>query len=437
MKFGLNNTIKKKILLLPVMAIVAITLVGCEKEDSDADPSQKKLNIINLRSAGKVLKEAKYNLANCKPEKSMETLESFRYVGPLPLYYLDYAADVDWNEFLSDSNNRIARYDTDEENRRKHNLVLNTPSAAARFDGGACSGFVCHNKAGDLLFCRNFDDDKDPMVVIFNKNVKPGEYRNVMMCPWVNVDYDNFENILTLPTYALDGMNEKGFCAAIYQLPNFQNYGNDTIVDPIENITPRPFGPDQNTGKKQITTLFIINRLLANCATVEDAVSYLQSLDYTATHQRLNAHFYVADASGKYLTLEYWKGSQGQDTLIALKPEDRLQSMHNSLVQVPYEYNCIENYYCNPKASTTYRGDYWQYYFSGKTRATNLMSHYALVMDEEDALRCLQHGCFAADAMGKVTDWSCVYNPVKQTILFNLHNDLSNVYSIDFKDALK
>ena len=426
-----------KKLFISVMAIAAITLVGCETDDSAVESSKDALNIINLRAAGKEVKEAKYNLANCKPEKSKETLESFRFVGPLPLYYMDYAADVDWNKLLSDSDNRIARYDTDEENRRKHDLVLDTPAPAAKYKRNACSGFVCHNTDGDLLFCRNFDDDTDPMVVIFNKDVKPGEYKNVMMCPWINVDFDNFENILTLPTYALDGMNEKGFCAAIYQLPDFQNNGNDTIVDPIENMMPRPFGPDQDTGKKQITTLFIINRLLTNCATVEDAVSYLQSLDYTATYQNLNAHFYVADASGKCLTLEYWKDSQGQDKLLVLTPEDRYETMHHSLVQVPYEYNCIENYYCNPEASTTYRGDYWQYYFSGKTRVTNMMSHYSLVMDEEDALRCLQYGCFAADEIGKVTDWSCVYNPVKRTVLFNMHDDLSNVYSIDLKGALK
>ena len=425
-----------KKLFLVVMTIAVITLSGCKK-DEPVDDASNKLNVINLRTAGKVVTEAKYNLANCKPEKAKETLESFRYVGPLPLYYMNYAADVDWNKLLNDSDNRIARYDMDEENRREHDLVLNTPPTIARPKRNACSGFVCHNTAGDLLFCRNFDDDTDPMVVIFNKDVKPGEYKNVMMCPWHEVDYANLENSLTLPTLALDGMNEKGFCAAIFQLPDFQNNGDDTIVDPIENMTPRPFGPDQYTGKKQITTLFIINRLLTNCATVEDAVSYLQSLDYTATSQRLNAHFYVADASGKFLTLEYWKGSQGQDTLFALTPEDRLQSMHNSFIQVPYEYNCIENYYCNPEASTTYGGDYWQYYFSGKTRVTNLMSHYSLEMGEEDALRCLQYGCFAADVIDKVTDWSCVYNPVKQTVLFNMHNDLSSVYSIDLKEDLK
>ncbi|MCQ2316009.1 MAG: linear amide C-N hydrolase [Bacteroidales bacterium] len=423
---------------LALMAIAAITLTGCKKDSTVVVESPKdELNIINLRDAGEVVPEAHYNLANCKPEKSKETLESFRHAGPMPVYYMDYAADVDWNQLLSDSDNRIIRYDAEENRRRRYNLVLFTPPTAVQPKRNSCSGFVCNNEAGDLLFCRNFDDDTDPMVVIFNKDVKPGEYKNVMMCPWSEVDFANLENVLTLPAVALDGMNEKGFCAAIYQLPDFQNYGNDSIIDPMECMTPRPFGPDQQTGKRQITTLFIVNRLLANCATVEDAVSYLQSLDHTAMAQWLNAHFYVADANGKCLTLEYWKGSQGQDTLIALTPEDRYKAMHTTLIQIPYEYNSIENYYCNFEAAMTHSEDFWQYYFSGKTRVGNMMRHYSLVMDEEDALRCLQHGCFAADEINKLTDWSCVYNPVKKTVLFNMHDDLSSVYSINLKEELK
>lgn len=62
----------------------------------------------------------------------------------------------------------------------------------------------------------------------------------------------------------------------------------------------------------------------------------------------------------------------------------------------------------------THSKDFWQYYFSSKARVGNMMRHYSLVMDEEDALRCLQYGCFAADEIDKLTDWSCVYNPVKK-----------------------
>lgn len=85
----------------------------------------------------------------------------------------------------------------------------------------------------------------------------------------------------------------------------------------------------------------------------------------------------------------------------------------------------------------THSKDFWQYYFSSKARVGNMMRHYSLVMDEEDALRCLQYDCFAADEIDKLTDWSCVYNPVKKTVLFNMHNDMSSVYSINLKEELK
>ena len=122
-----------KKLFISVIAIAAITFVGCEEDDSAVESPKDALNIINLRSAGKVVKEAKYNLANCKPEKSKETLESFRFVGPLPLYYMDYAADVDWNKLLSDSDNRIIRS-------YSYIIIINF----SIFKGMICSITFCH-----------------------------------------------------------------------------------------------------------------------------------------------------------------------------------------------------------------------------------------------------------------------------------------------------
>lgn len=31
-----------------------------------------------------------------------------------------------------------------------------------------------------------------------------------------------------------------------------------------------------------------------------------------------------------------------------------------------------------------------------------------------------------------VTNWSCIYNPAQKTILFNMRNDMSQIYKIDF-----
>lgn len=47
--------------------------------------------------------------------------------------------------------------------------------------GGACSGFICKNSKGEMLQGRNYDGDYGEMVVVSNRNVKPGEHKSVMM----------------------------------------------------------------------------------------------------------------------------------------------------------------------------------------------------------------------------------------------------------------
>ena len=54
-------------------------------------------------------------------------------------------------------------------------------------------------------------------------------------------------------------------------------------------------------------------------------------------------------------------------------------------------------------------------------------------MSEMEALECLQAGSFAVEMCGNATNWSCVYNPAQKTILFNMRNDMSQIYKIDFE----
>ena len=67
----------------------------------------------------------------------------------------------------------------------------------------------------------------------------------------------------------------------------------------------------------------------------------------------------------------------------------------------------------------------------------DLMVFRALVIREKEALLCLQEGTFAIEVPNDVTNWSCVYNPAERTMLFNMRNDMSEVYSIDLKKDLK
>ena len=54
----------------------------------------------------------------------------------------------------------------------------------------------------------------------------------------------------------------------------------------------------------------------------------------------------------------------------------------------------------------------------------------------DNALMCLQEGSFGIEEPDNVTNWSCIYNPAERTMLFNMRNDLSEVYSIDLKEDL-
>lgn len=424
----------QSIIAISVSIIGCLFICSCQK-NSDVEP-QNKLNIIELKSVGEVVPGASYDVTNCIPEGSEATLRSFRHIGPYSLYYMDNMANVDWGELLYEPSNRVARYDSEESHKRANSLLYrNPPHFPIPLKSSACSGFVCYNEENELLFGRNFDGDTQPLVVSFNKAVKAGEYKSVTMTVWPEETQD-LTSLLLQPMYMMDGMNEKGFCLAAFELPYFQNSGEYEIVDPMENKTPRPWGPDQQTGKKQLTTVGLLYNILSRCATVSEAIDFLHSVDYTATEQFINIHLLVADASGEYRILEYWKDSDGNDVLLELTSLDRYYIMHEAYTQVPYEYYSIENYYCNLEAQRTHIFDYWQREYSHKTRVGNMMGHYSPVMSEEEALRCLQYGNFGLDVIGYLTDWSCVYNPQERTMIFNMHDDLSNVYSIDLTKDL-
>ena len=142
----------------------------------------------------------------------------------------------------------------------------------------------------------------------------------------------------------------------------------------------------------------------------------------------------------------------GNITVVGVTPEfkefDKINDIYEeafppaerklTLAQVPYERNSIENYYCNVEANYTFNTDRWQLTFSNKCRVQRMMTYYWPVMSEEQALRCLQQGNFGMEyASPQVTDWSCVYNPKQGTLLFNMRDDLSEVYFLNVYEELR
>lgn len=442
---------------LYLLALAAALTASCNNSDDDPiTPFPKSdLNIIDLRNAGKELPGVSYDASNCKPEGSEQTLKSVRYVGELPIYFMDYYAKVDWDKLEKDSAERYAPADATPVVLEFNNMLYkNTPAPNPNVPAtkGACSGFVCFNPQNELLFCRNYDGNTQPLVIVFNKVVNKGEHKSVVMTSMTTaqascgnpIKYNDrtllssgsdLSVLLRQPTAIMDGMNDAGLCLAAYQLPNFSEVPNDDEGKPT--ILPRPSSIDLKRGNKQITSATLHNKILRTCETVEDVVKFFNTYDFTAISPNVNVHWYVADAKNRNVTIEIWQGKDEKYTIYALDEEGRWYCTNAPSSMIPYEFRSIENYYVNPEATATFLNDYWQYRYTNKSRVHNMMSHYSPIMSEEDALRCLQYGSYGLEMLNEVTDWSCVYNPKKRTVIFNMRNDMSTVYSIDLNKDLE
>lgn len=440
-----------------LLALVATCIVSCNNSD---DPiinpiPESGLNIIDLRSAGKELPgDVSYDASNCKPEGSEQTLRSIRYVDPLPIYYMDYYAKVDWDKLEKNPSERYAASAPAALMNDLNNLLyINNPvpNPQTAKIGSACSGFVCFNPQDELLFGRNFDGES-PLVVVFDKAVNPGEHKNVMMTSlgFGQSLYGNFTEyndrslisgikdisfLLRQPAAIMDGMNDAGLCFAAYQLAPFSEAGDEYSW--MSTVLPRPSSIDIQRGNKQIFVTTLHKRILRECETVEDVVKLFNKFDYTTLTPELNLHWFVADAHNNFRFIEIWKGNDGKYTIYTMDEEERWIYSYSPSAMIPYEYRSIENYYINMEASTTFTKDYWQYQYTTKARVHNMMSHYSPVMNEEEALQCLQYGNYGMEMPGETTDWSCVYNPKKRTVMFNMRNDMSKVYSIDLNKDMK
>lgn len=432
-----------------LLIIAAVTFVSCSNSNLQ---DSNDLNIVNLRSAGQKLPGTpKYNVENCKPEDSYKTLTSLRYVGNLPIYYMDYWAQVDWKSFEKDQSSRYAVNDlkavTKEVNDSLYKKVPVEDNTGVSNPQSACSGFVCFNPDGDLLFGRNYDANTEPLVVVFNQYVGNHEHKSVMMTG-LNIAQmvfgEKFTNdsslldnnmdlsiLLRQPLAILDGMNDAGLCIAAYQLPSFQEGVEGT--GSVSNLE-RPHSVDVKGSHlhKQISQFFLHRKLLTECETVGQALTVLKRRnDYTTALASLNIHWYIADAKNNWCTVEFWRDKDGRDSLVVMNEQDRYEASYAPGNMIPYEYRGIENYYCNKEAGDSFLKDEWQYTYTNKARIHNMMSHYQPVMTEAEALQCLQYGTYKIEVPDKVTDWSCVYNPRKKKLIFNMRNDMSTVYSVE------
>lgn len=160
----------------------------------------------------------------------------------------------------------------------------------------ACAAFAANSAEGNHLFGRNFDYDSTDTVLIYSH---PKDcYASIGVADMAFVEVGNEQPIsadsivgrslmIVLPYAVMDGVNEKGLGVGILEL----------VTDELH----------QDKGKPDILIFSALRALLDKCATVEEAIEFLDAYDVHSDLGR-SYHLFITDKSGEYAVIEWLDG---------------------------------------------------------------------------------------------------------------------------------
>ncbi len=201
---------------------------------------------------------------------------------------VQYNEDYMFDLFLEEGG---ASSDTELVNFLQNNIVKNMGKLNFSQNAFGCSTVSTKDKNGNLLFGRNFDWYSCNALVLIAKPNNGYTSISTVNTNFIQNAHKSFDSLpenirIIVSMYApLDGMNEKGLCAAVL-------YIDDTSVI------------NQNTDKPDITTTTAIRLILDKAADVDEALELLKQYNM---HNSLGmmVHFAISDTSGKSVAVEY------------------------------------------------------------------------------------------------------------------------------------
>jgi hypothetical protein len=231
-----------------------------------------------------------------------------------------------------------------------------------------CTSFQARKADGEgYFFGRNYDYFKNPTLVTVS-HPKNG-YASIACSDMSHFGY----SLEKLPTsflkkfsclaaiYApVDGMNEKGLCTSIMALPKQASR--------------------QETEKPNVGTTLIMRLWLDRCATVEEALALLETVDvrHDATVGS-GYHYMIADALGNSAVVEFDPNDRWK-TLVTRKPEGQ-NWMHVTNHLLHEKYYSTEP---DPALGNPHSKSWWRY----ETCGAYLSAHNGILTLEE-AQECL------------------------------------------------
>ena len=352
----------------------------------------------------------------------LRTLTTVKRVGDNPyLYTMEYLARYDLDDVVGkdvDTNAELLDYVV---SRIGKGLPLKIKSSQVADENGElqtfnCTSFQARQADGDgFWYGRNYDYFKNPTLVTFS-HPKDG-YASIGCSDMSHIGYGLEKlpqkllsriNCLAAIYAPVDGINEKGLCTSVMALPKQAS--------------------QQDTEKPDVGTTMIMRLWLDRCATVEEALALLETVD--VRHDAIvgaGYHYMVADATGDCAVVEFDKDDDWK-TIIVRKPAGE-------------NYMLVTNHLLNPKHYTTepdiavgnpHSRSWWRY----ETAGGYLRGHGgALTLDEAQECLSLVHWVDWPIPGGKVEDtqYSNVYDQQNLTLSLRNWNDYETTHTFTLK----
>ena len=258
----------------------------------------------------------------------------------------------------------------------------------ADFDFG-CSTFAAVTPEGDHVFGRNFDFPETDTLLIYSH--PDGAYESIGMADLgvfgvghtypISPDSPLGEIVMMISPYiVVDGMNEMGVGVGILQLNVEETH--------------------QDNGKPDLLVFCAIRGILDNCASVDEALTFLDSYDIHSDTE-CDYHLFITDTSGRYVVVEWLDGE--------MVVTERL-SCTNSIV-APGEF-------------------YDMGYPDGRLGTIDACLEEDPVVTEQEAMGILE----LVQNEDGMTEWSCVYNLDDFTVTVCLDGDYANPYTFSAEE---
>jgi hypothetical protein len=335
----------------------------------------------------------------------IRTVSSIESVNGNPyLFRMEYKAAYDLDDVIAkevDSNAELLDYVV---GRIGKGLPLKIKSAQVADEDGEmgtmnCTSFQAAKADGTgFWYGRNYDYFKNPTMVTVSRPRKG--YASIAVSDMSHFGYsleklpkDFVSSLSCLASiYApVDGMNEKGLCTSIMALPKQAS--------------------QQETEKPNVGTTIIMRLWLDRCATVQEALDLLETVD--VRHDAAvgsGYHYMVADAAGDCAVVEFDKDDGWKTMIVRKAPDAKYMLVTNHLLS--------EKYYTtepDPAVGNPHSKSWWRY----ETAGAFLAAHDGtLTLDQAQECLSMVHwkDLVWDNGMVEDTQYSNVYDQANLTL---------------------